>query len=749
MPEMMERFRPSIEKRTILLVEDELINREIIQMYLQDSYEILPAETAAQALDIIHTQAEILSLILLDLNLPDIHGLEVLRSVKSHIRYARIPVIVMTADGDAEVECLTLGAIDFIPKPYPRQEVVLARVRRTIELSEDRDLLKWTERDQLTGLYNREFFYRHAISLDLHHKDLPADAILLNINHFHSINERYGKNRGDDVLRQIGEKMLSLVEERGGIACRSEADTFLIYSPGNSDYESILEKVSVILNEGENNESRVHIRMGVYPNVDKSLDIDRRFDRAKMAADTVKGSFTKTIGIYNSSMHETELLQEQLIEAFPRALREKQFEVYYQPKFDIRSAIPVLSSAEALVRWKHPDLGMISPGVFIPLFESNGLLLSLDQFVWSEASAQIRDWKERLGITLPVSVNVSRIDLYDPGLVDTIREITARCALDPHDLILEITESAYTEDSEHIIEKIRQLRELGFRIEMDDFGSGYSSLNMLSTLPIDALKLDMYFIRNAFKKRKDTRLLEAMIQLAESMEVPTVAEGVETAEQVFTLKEMGCDFIQGYYFSRPLPAPEFEVFLMENKPIPLDPWSKEVKTKRDRFTYNALHDSLTGLYNYSAFDILFHDSDHEHIAVLIAEIDGYDGILRKMGRKRADLVVQRAAEVLRKNFRSVDHICRLQEDEFAVIMTRITSAEKELVADKVKEMNRSLQEEKEDLLPFSLSVGAAFSDEQMLDENVFADADAALKQMKEMNQRGYAVFEPDSQERSS
>ena len=187
---------------------------------------------------------------------------------------------------------------------------------------------------------------------------------------------------------------------------------------------------------------------------------------------------------------------------------------------------------------------------------------------------------------------------------------------------------------------------------------------------------------------------------------------------------------------------------MENKPIPLDPWSKEVKTKRDPFTYNALHDSLTDLYNYSAFDILFHDWDHEHIAVLIAEIDGYDGILRKMGRKRADLVVQRAAEVLRKNFRSVDHICRLQEDEFAVIMTRITSAEKELVADKVKEMNRSLQEEKEDLLPFSLSVGAAFSDEQMPDENVFADADAALKHMKEMKQKGYAVYEPDSQERS-
>ncbi|MBQ7437753.1 MAG: response regulator [Oscillospiraceae bacterium] len=147
MPEKQERFRPSLEKRRILLVEDEFINQEILQMNLREHYEIIPAETGAEALEIIHAQYETLSLILLDLNLPDIHGLDVLREVKADVRFARIPVIVMTADSDAEVECLTLGAIDFIPKPYPRQEVILARVLRTIELSEDRDILRWTERD--------------------------------------------------------------------------------------------------------------------------------------------------------------------------------------------------------------------------------------------------------------------------------------------------------------------------------------------------------------------------------------------------------------------------------------------------------------------------------------------------------------------------------------------------------------------------------------------------------------------------
>ena len=561
-------FRPSEEKRRILLIDDEVINQEILQMMLRDTYEVVPALTGKEALDILHEQYEILNLVLLDLNLPDIHGLEVLWEMKNDSRYARIPVIVMTADSDAEVECLTLGAIDFIPKPYPRQEVVLARVRRTIELSEDRDILHWTERDRLTGLYNKDFFCRYAVQLDARHKDYPTDAILLNVNHFHTINERYGKQYGDELLREIGQKALEFVEEAGGIACRSEADNFLLYCPSREDYAPLLEKVSVRMPGSGNGEeeSRVWIRMGVYAGVDKELDVEQRFDRAKSAADTVKGNFTKNIAVYDDSLHDREMLEQQLIEDFPAALREKQFDVYFQPKFDVRPEKPVMCSAEALVRWKHPKLGMISPGIFIPLFENNGLIFPLDCYVWTEAASRIRDWKERLGITLPVSVNVSRVDMYEPGLVDLLRELCEQNGLHDGELLLEVTESAYTGNSEQIVEKVRQLREIGFRIEMDDFGSGYSSLNMLSTLPIDALKLDMQFIRNAFKEKKDTRLLEMMIRLAETFRVPVIAEGVETAEQVAALKEMGCDIIQGYYFSRPLPGADFETFMLENRP---------------------------------------------------------------------------------------------------------------------------------------------------------------------------------------
>lgn len=585
MSEQKHSFDPFSEKRRILVVEDEFINQEILKALISDTYEVIQAFTGTEALEIVSAQYETLSLILLDLNLPDIHGLDVLHRIKEEPMYNRLPVIVMTADNEAEVESLTLGAIDFIPKPYPQQKVILARILRTIELSEDRDILRWTERDHLTGLYNKEFFYRYAVQLDVYHKDAPTDSIMLNINHFRTLNDRYGKSYGDEVLRQVAERVRGTVKETGGIVCRSEADSFLIYCPHRDDYDAILDSASIIMPGDGQNENRLRVRMGVYADVDKTLDIERRFDRAKMAADTVRGNFTNTIGLYDNTMREAELLHEQLIEDFPTAIREKQFQVFYQPKFDVRPSEPVLCSAEALVRWKHPSLGMISPGVFIPLFENNGLIQKLDRYVWSDAAAHVRAWNERLGISLPVSVNVSRVDLLDPSLVDELQNIVSENGLSYSELLLEITESAYTENADQIIEKVNRLRQMGFRIEMDDFGSGYSSLGMLSSLPIDALKLDMQFIRNAFKQKKDTRLLEVMIQLAESFEVPTIAEGVETEEQMLTLKMMGCDIVQGYYFSRPLPADEFEVYIVENwKPMNHTDSDRKTQQDRDRFS---------------------------------------------------------------------------------------------------------------------------------------------------------------------
>ena len=740
MPETHLKFHSVNGKRRILIVEDELINQELLRIMLSETYEILFAATGTEALKIIESEHQTLSLILLDLNLPDMKGMDILRQLKADPAAAKVPVIVMTSERESEVESIEEGAVDFIPKPYPQAEVVRVRIRRTIELSEDRDIIGQTERDQLTGLYNREFFYRYAEQYDRYHKDLPTDAIVLDINHFHMINERYGKAYGDEVLRKIGEKVRDVVKDAGGIVCRRSADTFLVYCPHRSDYPEILDRVSVLLSGSDKKENRVWLRMGVYADVDKSIDIERRFDRAKQAADTVKNSFAKAIGIYDDSLLEQERQTEELLEDFAAAIREKQFLVYYQPKYDITRSEPVLSSAEALVRWKHPKRGMVIPGAFIPVFEKNGLIQELDNYVWNEAAARIRDWKERFGVSVPVSVNISRIDMYDPYFIEKLDDIVARNGLEHRELLLEITESAYTEDSAQIVSTVKQLREKGFRIEMDDFGTGYSSLNMISDLPIDALKLDMQFIRNAFRERKDTRLLEVIFHLAESLEVPTIAEGVETAEQMLTLKSMGCDIVQGYYFSRPLPANEFEPLVAEKEEQEEKVKAGRLPTGKNEFTYDALHDPLTGLYNHTAFEILFHDSDKDHIAVLLADIDGFEKFRAEEGRKRAEEVTKKVASVLRSSFRSVDDICRLRDDEFVVIMTRVTSAMRSQVIDKVEMVNEILQHPEDDLPSLSLSVGIAFSDRENPEGDIFQDADTALARMKEVRQCGCALF---------
>ena len=301
--------------------------------------------------------------------MPVMDGKEVLERVTEDVDLAHIPVIVLTTDQQSEVECLSLGAIDFIPKPYPQVDVILARVRRTVELSEDRRIIQVTERDTLTGLYTKEYFFRYAEQFDNRHKGMDTDAILVDVNHFHMINERYGKVYGDRLLRQIADNIRKVTMDHGGIVSRKEADTFLIYCPHRDDYENMLETISSGIDGEEAGGTRIHLRMGVYSVVDKSLDIELRFDRAKTAADTVHGSFTKMVGIYDDDLNQRELYAEQLVEDFSKALETNQFLVYFQPKFDIRPRNPILTGAEALVRWNHPKFGMISPSVFVPLFE--------------------------------------------------------------------------------------------------------------------------------------------------------------------------------------------------------------------------------------------------------------------------------------------------------------------------------------------------------------------------------------------
>ena len=546
-------------RRRILVVEDERINREVLGGILEDEYEVLFAEDGPEALQIIAENSDTLSVVLLDLIMPKMPGLEVLKVIKTD--YRQIPVIVASGDQSQEIDCLIAGATDFIQKPYPDPGVIRARVLRTIELNEDKQIIRSTERDPLTGLYNREYFLSYAEQLDQFNKDVDMDAIVIDIGRFSMINERYGREFANELLRRVSERIREAVEPSGGIVCRHQADTFLVYGPHRDDYKAILDSATVGISEEQPDNRRIRLRMGVYSSVDKSVEMERRFDRAKTAADSVRTSYTRNIGVYDDSLRKSELYSEQLIEDFHTAIAEHQFKVYFQPKYDIRGEKPRLSGAEGLVRWQHPELGLVSPGVFIPLFEANGLIQALDVYVWREAAAQIRRWKDQYGLSVPVSVNASRVDMSDPGTVYTLQEIVEQNGISPGDIRMEVTESAYTEDSEQIIEMVKKLQLMGHSIEMDDFGTGYSSLNMLSEMPMDALKLDMKFIRTAFAGEKDTHMLEVVIGIADHLHVPVIAEGVETEEQLKTLREIGCDYVQGYYFSPPVPSEQFEALL--------------------------------------------------------------------------------------------------------------------------------------------------------------------------------------------
>lgn len=563
MYEARANFNSVNGKRRILIVEDEAVNRDMLDLFLRDQYEILMAADGEEAMRRVWEFRETLSLVLLDLLMPNMSGQEVLRRMKQSPEMRHIPVIVISSDLTQEIECLNMGASDFIQKPYPVPGVIAARVHRTIELSEDRQIIQSTERDPKTGLYNPEFFVSYAEQYDQHHKEVDTDAIVFDINRFSVLNERFGRAYADDVLKSMAQKILELVRDSGGIVTRSGADVFEIYCPHRDDYKTMHDKLSQHVSVGRSKDQPIGIRMGVYAHVDKSLDIEARLNRARMAADTIRGSKTRSIGVYDDGLLKSELFSRRLVEDFEAAVERGEFVVRYQPKFDIQQDVPLLAGAEALVRWHHPELGWLNPGVFVPLFEENGLIQRLDRLVWEEAARQAREWKQAFGRSVPISVNVSRVDMYDSDVVEVLQGIIDRYELDANEFHLEVTESGYAEDSEQLVEAVGRLRSMGLVIEMDDFGTGYSSLNMLATLPIDVLKLDMFFVQTAFAEEADngTHMLGAVVDIARHLAVPLIAEGVETQEQLDELKAMGCDMAQGFLLSEPLLPEELETHI--------------------------------------------------------------------------------------------------------------------------------------------------------------------------------------------
>ena len=383
------------------------------------------------------------------------------------------------------------------------------------------------------------------------------DAIVLNIEQFHSVNALNGRDFGNEVLRALGNELHNIALETRGIAGRFEADRFDLYCRQTNDYRGIFDRLQKKLDDLSPNTS-IRLRMGVMPWQEK-LEPVQMFDRANVACSMARGHYNEHLIVFDEDVRDREIYEQLLLNDLRRALDQFEFEVYYQPKFNIQTTPSKLVSAEALIRWQHPDRGMIPPDDFIPLFEKNGRISELDRYVWEEAAKQIVRWRDQYGVLIPVSVNLSRVDVFDPDLEDTLEKILRINNLGYDALKLEVTESAYTENADQVIRVVEGLRRKGFEVEMDDFGTGYSSLNMLSDMPVDVLKMDRGFIRNIDNSEKDVQLVALILGIARNLKIPVIAEGVETLEQLKILRDLGCEMVQGYYFSRPLRASEFEL----------------------------------------------------------------------------------------------------------------------------------------------------------------------------------------------
>ena len=557
MNQFVDTLRPQV-----LVVDDEQVNRQMLGFILETKYEVLYAENGIEALALLREHVETVALIMLDLLMPKMDGYEFLKIRQKEEKLRLIPVIVLTSEKKSELTTLRMGASDFLQKPYDMPEVILARADRLVELTENRRVIQSTEREKLTGLYTKQYFFEYVQQMESSFPNREMDVAALNIGRFHHVNEIFGREFGDHVLRTVAGLVKEYLNENGGIASRSDADWFFLYLNHRDDYGEILGNLQEKLNQ-RIQEMPVRLRMGVFNGQNRSLDIERRCDQAKNACDSIRDVFTQTVAFYDVKMHEDFLFSMRLINEVEAAVEGGQLELYYQPKFAISGEKPVLKSAEALVRWNHPELGMISPGIFIPLFEKNGLIQKVDHFVWRKAGSQIREWKERFGVSIPVSVNISRIDLYDPALEERLTGILDEFGLTFEEYFLEITESAYVDDPVHIVEEVSKLRARGFKIEMDDFGSGYSSLSMLTSLPVDVLKMDMKLVKDIQHDAKALHIVEAVLDMAHYMSLTVVAEGVEDKEQYELLRSCGCELVQGWYLSKPVPAPGFEPYIKE------------------------------------------------------------------------------------------------------------------------------------------------------------------------------------------
>lgn len=551
-------MKQKTSKNTIFIVDDEEILKKSLTDVLSEDYDILDAQNGQDALEKLAKHADSIAVIVLDLIMPVMDGVTFLEEFRNHQEYNNIPVIVATSNEDEGLEqkCLEYGVWDFVMKPY-NPVLLQFRIKNVI----DKSRMLMSERDSVTGLYTKLKFYQKVRQMLTEVQGEKFAFVRIDIDRFKMINNFYGIKEGDKVLKSIAQELIRISTAFDNfLYARLENDVFACCLPYKEENIELLVNALQLNLKKVNKDYNIKVSCGVYVINDYNMDVSEMYDRAYLAAKNCKGKFVQNVAYYDESMIENMRQEQFIINEVNKALEEEQFAVFLQPKVNLVTGKPY--GAEALVRWMHPERGMISPGEFIPIYERNGIIGRLDQYMWRSVCKLLRKWLDEGKNPDPISVNVSRVNIYNPHLVEIFNKLITEFQIPPHLLNLEITESAFMEDQALIMKTMHRLHELGFRIMMDDFGSGYSSLNILKDMEIDYLKIDMQFLQQDVEfNGKGEKVLTSIVRMAKWLHLPSIVEGVETAEQVDFLKCIGCEYAQGFYFAKPMPVADYEKYI--------------------------------------------------------------------------------------------------------------------------------------------------------------------------------------------
>ena len=614
-------------KSVLIIISDDVKNTPDWES-MEDSIEVVLANGVEVAKEYFQSGLKKTDAVLLCVNKDLDEAFSLVEYINKDVDWCGVPVLVYSDVYDAytEQKFLTLGAWNYMVNICEMESVKL-RLLNAIERSMAKPLerLRYlADYDVLTGIYNKNKFIESTRMLLDENPDEKMAFVRMDIDRFQLINAFYGTKAGDEVLKFVAESVKNYVEKIDDATYgRMEADVFAICLK-YADLKEGLDHVYAIRNHFKKYPLEFDIvpAFGIYVLEDKSLPIEIMLDRAKLAAKTIKGQYLNNYAFYTDDIGLALEEEQQIVNEMANALDKEQFTVHFQPKYSVKSRQPV--GAEALVRWEHPEMGMIAPGKFIPIFEKNGFITKLDYFVWNRVCFMLRGWLDEGEKPNPVSVNVSRVNLFNPNIVRIICDLVDSYEIPRELLQLELTESAYADATLAMKDKVQKLREEGFQVLMDDFGSGYSSLNVLKDIEVDVLKIDMRFFESSEVDGRGENIVASVVRMAKWLDIPTIAEGVEKEEQVEFLKNIGCEYVQGYYFAKPMPA-----YAYNSIACATNGFEKYSKNGFDTNQIFAMDAELESFVSDSTQAIAIYEYDQETLEILRVnnsyyELMGYD-----------------------------------------------------------------------------------------------------------------------------